>query len=178
LVELPLVREEFGFCRTTCACPSCQVHCRHLPGSLAPADISRLCPTGQDEFAWAEHHLRALADTPFPTLVPARQANGHCHWLFAGRCAVHDSAPYGCAFFDSHMAGSEVKSRLAATLRARREDAEASGLYYTIWRHLRQKGLVSRGGDRSALRSELAKIKRNAQRNLRRRREQSTISEW
>jgi hypothetical protein len=30
--------------------------------------------------------------------VPARQADGGCHWHFGGRCAVHDNAPFGCAF--------------------------------------------------------------------------------
>jgi hypothetical protein len=160
--QAPLLREEFGFRRTVCSCLACQVHCRHLPGALAPADLARLCPDGQAVFAWAEEHLRALAGTDFPTLVPARALSGHCHWLFDGRCAVHPAAPFGCAFFDSHMTDAEVQERLAATLQARREDAAAKGLYFRVWRHLRQKGLVSEAGDRSAVRTEVAALGRAA----------------
>ena len=34
------VREELGFQRTRCACGLCQVHCRHMPGTLHPADLA------------------------------------------------------------------------------------------------------------------------------------------
>ena len=159
LVELAVVREEFGFRRTVCGCPSCQVYCHHLPGSLAPSDLGRLCPPGEDVFTWAEDHLRALAGTGFPTLVPARQPNGHCHWLFGGRCAVHEAGPYGCAFFDSHMADAEVQVRLAASQLARRQDAAVQGLYFQVWRHLRNKGLVTEMGDKIQLLGELARIR-------------------
>jgi transposase len=166
--EVPRGREEFGFQRTECPCPFCRVPCRHMPGSLCPSDLARLCPAGQDVFAWAEQHLRALADRPFPTLVPARQANGHCHWLHEGRCTVHEAAPYGCAFFDSHMTAADVERREAATVRARREDAAADGLYYRVWVHLRMKGLIALPGDRAAVRAEALAVRRNAERSLRR----------
>jgi hypothetical protein len=167
----PLTREEFGFRRTQCGCASCQVHCRHLPGSLAPSDLARLCPPGQDVFAWAEQHLRAVTDRPVPTLVPARQADGRCHWFLDGRCLVHDRAPYGCAFFDSHMAPDEVERRQAATLRARGEDAAAGGLYARVWRHLCRHGLVAPAGDRAAVLAELFRLRHRADRARRRVRE-------
>ncbi len=156
--ELPVVREELGFRRTVCGCARCQAPCRHVPGSLAPADLFRLCPPGQDPFTWAEEHLRAVIDKPFPTLVPARRADGHCHWLFDGLCAVHPAAPFGCAFFDAHMAADEVARREAATIQARREDAAANGPYYQVWRHLRRKGLTAPSGDRAALMAELDRL--------------------
>src|SRR6266513_2677801 len=87
--ELPLVRERYGFRRTQCACELCRAPCRHLPGSLDVADLWRLCPPGRDLFEWAEEHLRALTDKPYPTLVPLRLKGGPCHWLFDGQCAVH-----------------------------------------------------------------------------------------
>jgi hypothetical protein len=164
--ELP--REQYGFRRTECGCEFCQAPCRHVPGSLDVADLSRLCPPGQDVFAWAEQHLRALTDKPFPTLVPARQANGHCHWFMGGKCAVHGSAPYSCAFFDAHMTGDEAERRSAATIRARREDARHNGLYVRVWRHLCQKGLTGSSGDREALAADVARIRRSARRNWRR----------
>jgi hypothetical protein len=132
------------------------------------ADLPRLCPAGQDVFAWAEKHLRALTDKSFPTLVPARQANGHCHWFFAGRCAVHAEAPYGCAFFDTHMTEAEAERRAAATIQARREDAARDGLYYRVWRHLIGKSLTGRSGDRTGLSADWGRIHRQAQRGRRR----------
>ena len=48
MAEPSPVRQEHGFRRTECACALCQAPCRHVPGSLDPADLSRLCPAGQD----------------------------------------------------------------------------------------------------------------------------------
>lgn len=157
-------RELHGFSRTTCGCEICRVPCRHVPGGLDPADLPRLCPPGQDLLAWAEEHLRALTDKPFPTLVPARQASGACHWLFDERCAVHDQAPYGCAFFDTHMSKPEADQRYRATVEARKQDAASEGLYYRVWRHLRQRGLIGRPGDRAAMNEEMSRLCRTADR--------------
>jgi len=162
--ELPRVREQFGFGRTVCGCAVCAAFCRHIPGSLDVADLSRLCPPGQDVFVWAEQHLRARTDKPFPTLVPARRANGHCHWLVDGQCAVHDHAPYCCAFFDSHMDSSEVTRRYAPTVQARRADAASNGLYYRVWLHLCQRGLIDTPGNRAAVALDLGRIQRSAAR--------------
>jgi len=157
--ELPVVREEHGFRRTSCGCELCKVHCRHLPGALDPSDLPRLCLPDHDIFTWAEQHLRALTDKPYPTLVPARQQNGHCHWYFDGKCAVHDVAPYSCAFFDSHMEDDEVHRRVETTAAVIRRDAAADGLYVRVWRHLCGKGLIARPADRTALFRELHEIR-------------------
>jgi hypothetical protein len=166
--ELPLIREEFGFRRTECGCAACQVPCRHIPGSLAPADLARLAPPGQDLFTWAEQHLRALTDKAVPTLVPARQPDGSCHWYRGGHCLVHTAAPYGCAFFDAHQPPEEVARREAAVLRARGADRDADGVYYRVWLHLCRRGLVSPPGDRAAVRAELLRLHRQADRSRRR----------
>jgi hypothetical protein len=159
-----VAREELGFRRTECACALCQVHCRHMPGTLIPADLARLCPPGQDLFAWAERHLRALVDKRYPALVPARGLGGSCHWYFEGRCAVHEAAPFGCAFFDSHMTDSETERRSQAAVGAIQEDAAVKGSYYRVWLHLRRKGLVSEAGDRDAVWREMQRIGRRARR--------------
>jgi hypothetical protein len=164
-------REAFGFRRTECGCAFCQAYCRHLPGTLDPSDLARLCPAGRDVFAWAEEHLRALTDQPYPELVPARSAAGHCHWYFDGRCVMHASAPYGCAFFDAHMADDEVERRVAATVRACREDAASGGLYYRVWLHLRERRLIGRRGDRDALAADMRRMRRRAEGSCRRARE-------
>jgi hypothetical protein len=164
------LREQLGFRRTVCGCAFCQAPCRHIPGALDVADLPRLCPADQDVFAWAERHLRALVDRPAPTLIPARQANGHCHWHYEGKCAVHESAPYGCAFFDTHMNESEVERRWTATVQARQEDAANDGLYYRVWRHLCRKGLIDGAGTQTALAEDFQRIQRTAVRSQRRRR--------
>jgi hypothetical protein len=157
-VGLPL-REEHGFRRTCCGCAFCAAPCRHVPGALDPADLVRLCPEGADLFAWAEEHLRALTSHPYPTLVPTRRADGACHWYYEGRCAVHEHAPYGCAFFDSHMPRAEVEARYAATVRAREEDAAAGGLYFQVWSYLCRRGLVGRPADRAGLGEEVRRLR-------------------
>lgn len=162
--ELPLVREVHGFRRTQCACELCKVYCRHMPGTLDPSDLTRLCGDGRDIFAWAEQHLRALVDRPYPTLVPARNNQGHCYWYFNGMCAVHEHAPYSCAFFDAHMPEAEVAKRSTATIQACKDDASAIGLYYRVWRHLVAKGVLGRRGDRQAMRAEVQEMMSRAQR--------------
>jgi hypothetical protein len=139
-----------------------------MPGSLAVPDLTRLCPAGQDVFAWAEQHLRAVTDKPYPTLVPARQTNGHCHWFFDGRCAVHGMAPYSCAFFDSHMSDEEAARRSQASVDGRKADAAAGGLYFQVWTHLQRKGLISPSGDREGVRIDMSRVHRQAIRSRRR----------
>lgn len=168
LDQPPARREQHGFPRTACSCAYCQAPCRHVPGSLDVADLERLCPKGQDLLAWAEEHLRAVTDKPFPTLVPARQADGACHWYVGGRCAVHENAPYSCAFFDAHMTEEEISRRSAATIRARQEDAAHEGLYTRVWRHLVRRGLTVLSGDRQALTDTVRRIQREAARQWRR----------
>jgi hypothetical protein len=153
-------RQVHSFRRTVCGCALCQAPCRHIPGSLDPSDLLRLCPAGKDLFTWAEQHLRALPEQPVPTLVPARGVDGACHWHFVGRCAVHDNAPYSCAFFDSHMPADEIQRRSAATVQARQKDAASRGLYYQVWQHLCRKGLTAQPGDRSALLAEAHQLLR------------------
>jgi hypothetical protein len=161
-------REQHGFRRTVCGCAFCAAPCRHIPGSLDVADLPRLCPEGQDVFAWAEQHLRAITDKGYTTLVPARGLDGACHWHFDGKCAVHERAPYGCAFFDSHMSHEEAERRAAATIAARRADAAAEGLYYRVWQHLCRKGLTCPSGDREGLAGDWQRLLRRAERSRRR----------
>lgn len=152
-------RQQYGFARTECACERCTAPCRHIPGSLAVEDLMRLWPGEQDIFTWAAEHLRAIVDKTFPTLVPARHINGHCHWLYEGKCLVHENAPYGCAFFDTHMTQAESQRRSAATIKGRLDDADAKGLYYRVWVHLAERGLIVPSGDRVGLTDELRRIR-------------------
>jgi hypothetical protein len=165
--EVSQPREQHGFRRTQCTCAFCTAPCRHIPGSLDPSDLDRLCPPEQDVFAWAEQHLRAIPEKPFPTLVPARRPDGACHWHLGGACVVHEVAPYGCAFFDAHMTAEQIRRRTGATIKARQEDAAAGGLYSRVWRHLCRLGLTCPSGDRAALAEEMRRMCGNAERRAR-----------
>jgi hypothetical protein len=168
-VPLPLVRTEFGFQRTACACESCSFYCKVMPGYLVPSDLVRLCPPGADLMTWAKEHLRASRGflgphpitgelTQIPTLVPAKQANGHCHWLQPdGRCVVHANSPFGCAFLDQHMSDYEAGKRNLAGRLARLRGFDDSGPYSQVWNMLMEAGLVG-GGEYGRAMLELEKL--------------------
>jgi tetratricopeptide (TPR) repeat protein len=113
---------------------------------LIPSDLERLLPPGEDAFAWAKVHLRARLVAPggLPSLVPARQANGHCHWLQNDRCAVWQNSPYACAFF-GHLGKEQIEVRNEAGRAARREAFAQNTLYARIWQSLKEAGLTSTG---------------------------------
>jgi Fe-S-cluster containining protein len=156
---LPLVdpaRREFGFCRTHGACPECTRSCQHIPGYLVPADLERMhrsLAPDQDLHSWARQHLLASPGAVvlcrgrafrIPTLVPARRLDGACVFLTAdGRCAVHAVSPFGCAFFDAHMADAEADRRSRRGLWAVLEAWEAGGPYAQLWAALAREGLVA-----------------------------------
>src|SRR5215469_8456673 len=131
---LPVIdpgRTEFGYPRSGCACPDCTAGCRHLPGYLIPADLDRLrahLAPDAELLSWARGCLLASPGAlvarggelfRIPTLVPARRPDGACQFLTeADACAIHAVSPFGCAFFDTHLAGAEANARSAAGLKA------------------------------------------------------------
>jgi hypothetical protein len=109
--------------------------------------------------------LRAIVEGPAPTLVPVRQANGHCHWYEHGKCSVHENAPFGCAFFDFHMPVEEAVRRSRIALQARTDDTAGNGLFYRVWCHLRDKGLTSPPDDPAPLQEELRLLRLSMEQN-------------
>ena len=73
-----------------------------------------------------------------PTIVPKQTEHG-CVFLDNGRCKVHPVAPYGCAYFDSHMDAKEGAARSGAALNAIVLDVE----YQATWQRLRANGQIS-----------------------------------
>jgi hypothetical protein len=156
---LPVIdpaRTEFGLSRTACACPDCTRSCRHIPGYLVPADLERLhrhLAPGQDLRAWAKQHLLASPGalvvrrgrpSRILTLVPARRPDGACLFLTEdGRCAVHAVSPFGCAFFDAHMAKAEADRRSKLGLQAVLAAWDAHERYGHVWVALAAEGLVA-----------------------------------
>jgi hypothetical protein len=162
-VQLPVVRTEFGFQRTECGCAQCTLFCRVKPGYLVPGDLEHLIPPGEDALAWARVHLRARLVAPggIPSLVPARQANGYCHWLEKGRCAVWQDSPYACAFF-GHLGNEDIERRNQAGRAARKEAFEQNAPYAQLWTALKEAGLTSTGVNPALLRVEQQKLERRA----------------
>lgn len=143
------MRLEFGVERTQCACRNCQANCHHMPGFLIPADLSRMIPTKEDPFKWAEQNLLAspgavaMKDMKLfriHTLVPAIKADGSCIHLSGdernGKCSIHENAPFGCAFFDC---GPERSGLSGKGLIAVYNETPYS-LYVRLWEHLHKMG--------------------------------------
>lgn len=147
-----MTRTEFGVPRSQCACEGCVTNCRFMPGFLIPADLGRMIPAGAEPFTWAESNLLASPGAVVVkdgrvfrvhTLVPAVQADGSCIHLTGGRCGIHETAPFGCAFFSC---GPEVpgmsENGVIAVMRA-----GPGSLYQRLWAHLDAAGKRQAGPD-------------------------------
>ena len=55
-------------------------------------------------------------------------------------CAIHDDAPYGCAFFSFHLSTSEGNERSYAALADIAYDWETVGPYSRLWLRLDAEG--------------------------------------
>src|SRR5215831_10222164 len=101
--------------RTVCACAECVTCCKTQPGSLVPGDleaITRFLGLPDEDvralFVQSRGSLvlhRATGVTRWVgSITPARKADGSCVFLDAHeRCRIHAVAPFGCAYFDTHM---------------------------------------------------------------------------
>ena len=152
-----VIRQQFGFTRTSCACRDCSVNCRFIPGFLVPEDLESLHHATAPHLLpadWARRHLLAspgaLVASPqrgvfrIRTLVPARRSDGACTFLAADdRCTVHAVAPYGCAFFDAHMDQNDGVRRSREGLIAVAQDAANQSIYYQVWHLLDREGLTA-----------------------------------
>src|SRR5437764_8422787 len=105
-----------GFKRTACACPSCSVFCRFIPGFLIPEDLERMSRslgyTSLEKFArenlLASPGAVGIRDgrrIEIRTLVLQRRPSSTaCKFLDDhGLCRIHRYAPYGCSHFEEHM---------------------------------------------------------------------------
>lgn len=146
------MRMEFGFERTSCNCNECLTNCQHMPGFLIPADLERMIPRGADPFVWAEKQLLASPGAlamkdgqtfRIHTLVPAVKNDRTCiHLTTEGRCAIHEIAPFGCAFFDCQPERQPLSRHgLTAVMKAWTDPAN---LYPRLWNYLHAQGRKQR----------------------------------
>jgi Fe-S-cluster containining protein len=113
------VRHEFE--RTKCACENCTRCCKRQPGPLVFDDIQRIkdfLGIGDEEF----HDLFVASPGALVkagdgkthrvgSIVP-RMRRGRCVFLDEkDRCRIHAVAPFGCAYFDTHMSAQTAHPR-------------------------------------------------------------------
>lgn len=110
------------FKRTVCACAGCTQCCHRQPGSLAPGDYERiqayLGKTDEEmkELFWASPGAIVLnmATDQFRrvgTITPQRHKSRCVFLNDEERCTIHEVAPVGCAYFDTHMGVREAQER-------------------------------------------------------------------
>lgn len=108
--------------RTTCACPECVACCHRQPGPLAPGDFEAIAAALGEDHATAKAHFWASGGAMVMDTATGRQfrigsitprlVRGRCVFLDdADRCRVHAVAPFGCAYFDTHMDAREGQRR-------------------------------------------------------------------
>lgn len=134
--------------RTSCACDDCREHCKQQPGPLIPRDVPRIIrhlwdasrqgPTARDIFVASPGATavritsRGFDKVQIGTIVPKRQENGSCVFLDENeRCSIHEVAPFGCAFFDSHMGAEEGQMRAKWAV-AQQQDRDYQSLRSTL----------------------------------------------
>jgi len=115
-------RPGFPFGRTSCACAACVECCKRQPGPLIPGDLERIAehlglPVAEAAraFFWASGGaLVGTADGRqfrVGSITP-RHERGRCVFLDAeDRCSIHEVAPAGCAYFDTHMSARVAAPR-------------------------------------------------------------------
>jgi Fe-S-cluster containining protein len=114
--------QEHQFTRTVCACEKCRACCKRQPGPLAHGDFERIADhvaktqelSGEIAFEQVKRQLCAspgalVMDSATGAIkrigsITPKRAKGRCVFLDEQeRCSIHEVAPFGCAFFDTHM---------------------------------------------------------------------------
>lgn len=110
------------FQRTKCVCSDCVACCYRQPGPLAPGDFERIqAHLGVDDAAMRKLFRKSPGALVFNfatgktyrigTITPHRAA-GRCVFLDKNdRCSIHEVAPAGCAYFDTHMRDPDATTR-------------------------------------------------------------------
>ena len=136
-----------GMERTKCSCHDCTAGCKAMPGCLIPGDIERSqAHVGDDSGEFVLSHFvvsdGALVRKEFatkvvefrvPTIVPVQKPDGSCIFLDdEDKCSIHEVAPFGCAYHDTHMSAAEADPRSQFCV-ATQIDAHKNGTPYSQW---------------------------------------------
>jgi Fe-S-cluster containining protein len=121
------------FNRTKCACENCIRCCKRQPGSLAAGDFERirlylqLTIEQAKKWFWASPGALAVDTSTGRThrigTITPRMRHGRCVFLDEhNRCTIHPVAPFGCAYFDTHMTGAAAHPRSVWLARTQLDD--------------------------------------------------------
>lgn len=116
------MREEFQ--RTSCACKACSACCKRQAGPLANGDFERIAEFLGETHEEAKKHFWASPGALVKlddgrtirvgTITP-RMRRGRCVFLDENdQCKIHAVAPFGCAYFDTHMSNVTAQPRSVA----------------------------------------------------------------
>jgi Fe-S-cluster containining protein len=131
------------FNRTTCACKECVQCCKRQPGPLAPGDFERIAEYLGETSEQAKEHFcaspgalvgdSATGETARVGSIVPRYRKGRCVFLDANdRCSIHPVAPFGCAYYDTHMSKAASMPRSLWWVRAVLNDADYERLRNTL----------------------------------------------
>ncbi len=108
--------------RTTCGCPECVACCKRKPGPLIGGDFERIADYLGELPERAKEHFTASRGSLIAykgelhrigTITPKQKDDGSCVFLDENdRCKIHPVAPFGCAYFDTHMDFEEANRRV------------------------------------------------------------------
>jgi len=109
------------FKRTVCACSECVKCCHRQPGPLAAGDWERIqahlgisIQEMADLFCASPGALvmNRLGEVRRIGSITPQRRKGRCVFLDEhDRCKIHEVAPAGCAYFDTHMGAAEAQYR-------------------------------------------------------------------
>jgi Fe-S-cluster containining protein len=102
------------FNRTKCACADCVSCCKRQPGPLIPGDLERIAAYLGETVDEAKRHFVASGGAVVKNIatgtltrigsITPDSLDGRCVFLDQNdRCKIHEVAPAGCAYFDTHM---------------------------------------------------------------------------
>jgi Fe-S-cluster containining protein len=139
--------DEHDFDRTSCACKECVRCCKRQPGPLAPGDFERIAAHLGETTEEAKRHFVASPGavvvidgrTERRGTITPKFARGRCVFLDDNdRCKIHTVAPFGCAYFDTHMSRQAAMPRslwlVQATPDAAYQKLRAELPYTTVYR--------------------------------------------
>jgi Fe-S-cluster containining protein len=122
--------------RTTCACADCVACCKQQPGALVAGELERIAAHLGETVDEAKAHFWASPGALVGDRTTGRvfrvgtitprfdRKRGRCVFLTdEDRCAIHAVAPFGCAFFDTHMSGAEGQTLAAVAIKGQQSEA-------------------------------------------------------
>ena len=111
-MDRPEVPVDFN--RTKCACSRCVACCKRQPAAIVLEDWERIKKKlltddeGMRKKFWASPGALVkdtlTGETRRIGSITPRYSHGKCIFLDENdRCRIHDVAPFGCSYFDTHM---------------------------------------------------------------------------